>query len=210
MPSRTPRRRGLWADQDGIVTQVGEGFRPRESKSTTAYIGLLGYGTAIRTAALRSSAPFAERVGVYNIDDELAALDVEQHDRARLQAQPAARGEVGQGLVDGLAGRADELREPFCYYHPVLMAPARGELTCRKHHGDLVAAVQAADLVKQLKGAGPYTVFAPTDDAFAKIPKADLDALLATGEWLQGTLGRPIPSMLLKAGSFPKPATQAA
>lgn len=42
----------------------------------------------------------------------------------------------------------------------------------------LVAAVQAADLVRQLKGAGPYTVFAPTDDAFAKIPKADLDALL--------------------------------
>lgn len=42
----------------------------------------------------------------------------------------------------------------------------------------LVAAVQAADLVAQLKGAGPYTVFAPTDDAFAKIPKADLDALI--------------------------------
>ena len=42
----------------------------------------------------------------------------------------------------------------------------------------LVAAVKAADLVVQLKGAGPYTVFAPTDDAFAKIPKADLDALM--------------------------------
>ena len=42
----------------------------------------------------------------------------------------------------------------------------------------LVAAVQAADLVKQLKAPGPYTVFAPTDEAFAKIPKADLDALL--------------------------------
>jgi uncharacterized surface protein with fasciclin (FAS1) repeats len=42
----------------------------------------------------------------------------------------------------------------------------------------LVAAVQAADLVTQLKGPGPYTVFAPTDEAFAKIPKADLDALL--------------------------------
>ncbi len=42
----------------------------------------------------------------------------------------------------------------------------------------LVAAVQAADLVATLKGAGPYTVFAPTDEAFAKIPKADLDALL--------------------------------
>ena len=42
----------------------------------------------------------------------------------------------------------------------------------------LVAAVQAADLVATLKGPGPYTVFAPTDEAFAKIPKADLDALL--------------------------------
>jgi len=42
----------------------------------------------------------------------------------------------------------------------------------------LVAAVQAADLVKVLKGAGPYTVLAPTDEAFAKIPKADLEALL--------------------------------
>jgi len=42
----------------------------------------------------------------------------------------------------------------------------------------LVAAVQAADLVQVLKGPGPYTVFAPTDEAFAKIPKADLDALL--------------------------------
>src|SRR5574342_976850 len=42
----------------------------------------------------------------------------------------------------------------------------------------LVAAVQAADLVAQLKSPGPFTVFAPTDEAFAKIPKADLDALL--------------------------------
>ena len=43
----------------------------------------------------------------------------------------------------------------------------------------LVAAVKAADLVDTLKGPGPFTVFAPTDAAFAKIPKAKLDALLA-------------------------------
>ena len=42
----------------------------------------------------------------------------------------------------------------------------------------LVAAVQAAGLVDTLKGPGPFTVFAPTDEAFAKIPKATLDALL--------------------------------
>jgi uncharacterized surface protein with fasciclin (FAS1) repeats len=42
----------------------------------------------------------------------------------------------------------------------------------------LAAALQAAGLVDTLKGAGPFTVFAPTDEAFAKIPKADLDALI--------------------------------
>ena len=42
----------------------------------------------------------------------------------------------------------------------------------------LVTAVQAAGLVDTLKGTGPFTVFAPTDEAFAKIPKDKLDALL--------------------------------
>jgi uncharacterized surface protein with fasciclin (FAS1) repeats len=42
----------------------------------------------------------------------------------------------------------------------------------------LVTAVQAAGLVDTLKSKGPFTLFAPTDEAFAKIPKADLDALL--------------------------------
>ena len=43
----------------------------------------------------------------------------------------------------------------------------------------LAAALQAADLISTLKSEGPFTVFAPTDAAFAKIPKADLDALLS-------------------------------
>ena len=43
----------------------------------------------------------------------------------------------------------------------------------------LAAALTAAGLIDTLKGKGPFTVFAPTDAAFAKIPKADLDALLA-------------------------------
>lgn len=48
----------------------------------------------------------------------------------------------------------------------------------------LVKAVQAADLVDTLKGDGPYTVFAPTDEAFAKIPEGDLNKLLANKEML--------------------------
>ncbi len=43
----------------------------------------------------------------------------------------------------------------------------------------LAAALQQAGLVETLKGKGPFTVFAPTDAAFAKVPKAQLDALLA-------------------------------
>jgi uncharacterized surface protein with fasciclin (FAS1) repeats len=43
----------------------------------------------------------------------------------------------------------------------------------------LVTAVQAAGLVETLKGAGPFTVFAPTDEAFAKLPKGTVEALLA-------------------------------
>jgi transforming growth factor-beta-induced protein len=42
----------------------------------------------------------------------------------------------------------------------------------------LVAAVQAAGLVDTLKGAGPFTVFAPTDAAFAKLPKGTIESLL--------------------------------
>jgi transforming growth factor-beta-induced protein len=42
----------------------------------------------------------------------------------------------------------------------------------------LVAAVQAAGLVETLSGEGPFTVFAPTDDAFAKLPAGTLDELL--------------------------------
>jgi uncharacterized surface protein with fasciclin (FAS1) repeats len=42
----------------------------------------------------------------------------------------------------------------------------------------LVTAVKAAGLVDTLKGAGPFTVFAPTDEAFAKLPKGTVEDLL--------------------------------
>ena len=44
--------------------------------------------------------------------------------------------------------------------------------------GTLVAAVQAAGLVDTLKGDGPFTVFAPTDDAFAALPEGTVEGLL--------------------------------
>lgn len=45
-------------------------------------------------------------------------------------------------------------------------------------HKTLVAAVKAADLVPTLSGKGPFTVFAPTDDAFAKLPAGTVETLV--------------------------------
>ncbi|MEH2128446.1 fasciclin domain-containing protein [Nostoc sp.] len=52
----------------------------------------------------------------------------------------------------------------------------------------LVAAIQAAGLVDTLKGAGPFTVFAPTDEAFNKLPAGTVDALLKDPEKLKKIL----------------------
>ena len=52
----------------------------------------------------------------------------------------------------------------------------------------LVTAVKAAGLVDTLKGPGPFTVFAPTDEAFAKLPPGTVDALLKDPEKLKDIL----------------------
>lgn len=52
----------------------------------------------------------------------------------------------------------------------------------------LATALTEAGLIETLKGEGPFTVFAPTDEAFAKIPKADLDKLLGDKEALKKVL----------------------
>jgi len=52
----------------------------------------------------------------------------------------------------------------------------------------LARALEAAGLVETLKGDGPFTVFAPTDEAFAKVPKEKLEALLKDKEALTAVL----------------------
>ena len=51
-----------------------------------------------------------------------------------------------------------------------------------KDHTTLVAAVKAAGLVDTLSGKGPFTVFAPTNDAFDKLPAGTVETLLEAGE----------------------------
>jgi transforming growth factor-beta-induced protein len=63
----------------------------------------------------------------------------------------------------------------------------------------LVAALQAAGLVETLQGEGPFTVFAPTDDAFAALPEGALDGLLADTEALSSVLLYHVVSGVVKA-----------
>lgn len=73
----------------------------------------------------------------------------------------------------------------------------------------LGTAIRAAGLVDTLSGKGPFTVFAPTDAAFAKLPKADLDALLKDKTRLRQVLTYHVVSRIVSApkqGS-PKSAT---
>jgi uncharacterized surface protein with fasciclin (FAS1) repeats len=73
----------------------------------------------------------------------------------------------------------------------VFAAPAKDIVATAQSAGDfttLVAAIQAAGLVETLQGEGPFTVFAPTDAAFAKLPAGTLDKLLADKEALTKVL----------------------
>jgi uncharacterized surface protein with fasciclin (FAS1) repeats len=73
----------------------------------------------------------------------------------------------------------------------------------------LVAAVQAAGLVDTLNSEGPYTIFAPVNAAFAKIPQADLDAVLADTDLLTSILAYHVvpeqlnSEQLVAAGTLP-------
>lgn len=63
-----------------------------------------------------------------------------------------------------------------------------GALEKSGHFTTLLAAFREADLGETLRGHGPFTLFAPTDDAFARMPKAKLDALLKDKAQLQNIL----------------------
>ena len=72
----------------------------------------------------------------------------------------------------------------------------------------LLAAVKAAGLVDTLAGEGPFTVFAPTNAAFAKVPKDALNSLLADKEALTAVLLRHVvPSAALTAQDVPVGST---
>merc|ERR1739838_685846 len=71
----------------------------------------------------------------------------------------------------------------------------------------LLAAVKAAGLVETLSGEGSFTVFAPTNDAFAKVPAEALGGLLEDKEALTAVLLRHVLPVPVKAGEIPAGST---
>lgn len=89
---------------------------------------------------------------------------------------------------------------------PAAPAPAAGggdavaSLTSSDNYTALSIAIRAAGLAETLEGAGPYTIFAPTNEAFGKIPSAQLDALMKDPTKLAAVLkGHIISGKMMKA-----------
>ena len=91
---------------------------------------------------------------------------------------------VAAFIIAGLAatpGAAQSQREQTVTVGGAPMYPSRNIIqnaVNSKDHTTLVAAVKAAGLVDTLQGAGPFTVFAPTNTAFAKLPAGTVETLL--------------------------------
>jgi uncharacterized surface protein with fasciclin (FAS1) repeats len=88
---------------------------------------------------------------------------------------------IGVGSA-GASTRDGNMETPTTKQTIVQVAAANGDFDT------LVTAVKKAGLVKALSGKGPYTVFAPTDEAFAKVPAETLNALLADKKALADVL----------------------
>ena len=83
---------------------------------------------------------------------------------------------------------ADEAKKTEASADAMMKADIVDTAVAADDFNTLVTAVQAAGLVETLKGDGPFTVFAPTDAAFAALPEGALDSLLADKDQLAAVL----------------------
>jgi uncharacterized surface protein with fasciclin (FAS1) repeats len=85
------------------------------------------------------------------------------------------------GIGPAFAQMKDQMKEKTVTVGGAPMYPSKNIIqnaVNSKDHTTLVAAVKAAGLVDTLSGAGPFTVFAPTNEAFAKLPAGTVETLL--------------------------------
>lgn len=101
-----------------------------------------------------------------------------------------AEGDDEAAMADGPVGPAcaDLPEEGEGSAEAMAELPAASAAATNPELTTLVEAVTAAGLVDTLDGEGPFTIFAPVNDAFAEVPEADLEALLADQEQLTSVL----------------------
>jgi uncharacterized surface protein with fasciclin (FAS1) repeats len=97
-------------------------------------------------------------------------------------AGSVAAGSAASGSAAAGSATPDTTKPPVEAKNIIETAKSAGTFTT------LLKAIDAAGLTDRLNGAGPFTVFAPTDEAFAKIPAKDLEALLADKPKLEALL----------------------
>lgn len=185
------------ADPEGLLTQVllyhvvpgkvmssdlSDGLEAATLQGESV-VFTLGDGMAMVNDANIIMADIETSNGVIHVIDAVilppSLLAAAEEEVVAAEATPAPAEEAAPEATPAPAEEAGEAAAPTADI--VDTAVAAGSFNT------LVAAVQAAGLVEALKGDGPFTVFAPTDDAFAKIPQETIDGLLAdpTGDLTQ-------------------------
>lgn len=126
-----------------------------------------------------------------DLSDELLAASLEGTN-VRINIYSKDGSSVITATGSQVTGPNEEATNGVIHVVDTVMMPPSGTVTDyvvgAASFSTLLAAVTAAGLGDTLAGAGPFTVFAPTNDAFSKIPSADLDALLADKDKLTAVL----------------------
>jgi transforming growth factor-beta-induced protein len=147
-------------------------------------------------ALLKDPKTLAEVLKYHVVSGAVKAADVVKLNEAKsLQGEPIAiKVDGGKVMVNGANVVSTDIETSNGIIHvidSVILPPSMAKAEAKTPAMDIVdtavaagsfktlaAALQAAGLVEALKGEGPFTVFAPTDEAFAKLPAGTVDALL--------------------------------
>ncbi|MEU8891987.1 fasciclin domain-containing protein [Streptomyces sp. NPDC048442] len=164
--------------------------------------------TLARRAALAVAAAAVLPLALTGCSDDGKSTDASPSQKASMGSTPSGKTDtaaVNGPFGPGCAGVPKEGKGSFdgMAKDPVATAASHNPAL-----STLVTAVKKAGLVDTLNNAQNITVFAPTDDAFAKLPKADLDAVLADKAKLTSILtyhvvGQKLTPKQLESGSYP-------
>ena len=133
---------------------------------------------------------------LYNVDDEKTKIDnykAAYETTGTFALKNMAGGTMGGNMSSSTDMTSGSMSSSSSTSNTGTMTPAAsGDVVdvamATPQLSTLVKAIQAAGLVDTLKGAGPFTIFAPSNRAFARVPKAQLDALMADPTALKNLL----------------------